>query len=136
MNRERLKAQLTVDEGKRNKTYRCSAGYLSVGVGRNLDANGLRDSEIDFMLENDITAVEQQLDRALPWWRKMSDARQEVLANMTFNMGIGTMLTFKNTLKAMEQGRYADAADGMKNSLWYHQVGDRAKRLEKMMRAG
>ena len=39
------------------------------------------------------------------------------------------MLTFKNTLKAMEQGRYQDAADGMKNSLWYRQVGDWAKRL-------
>lgn len=136
MNRDRLKRQLEIDEARRKKAYRDSVGKLSIGVGRNLDDNGLRDDEIDLMLDNDITAVERQLDKALPWWRNMTDARQEVLANMCFNMGIGSLLGFKNTLAYMEAGRYDAAADGMKNSKWAGQVGDRAKRLIEMMRNG
>jgi lysozyme len=136
MNRDRLKRQLEIDEDRRKKAYRCSAGFLSIGVGRNLDANGLRDKEIDFMLENDIDEVVALLDKHLPWWKNMTDARREVLANMCFNLGIGKLLGFKNTLAFMEQGRYEAAARGMEASMWYRQVGDRAKRLVKMMEEG
>lgn len=136
MNRDRLLKQLRVDEGVRSKPYRDTVGKLTVGVGRNLDDRGLSPDEIDYLLMNDVKLVEAELDRSLPWWRKMTDARQEVLANMCFNLGISRLLGFKNTLAYMAAGRYDAAAEGMKESLWYRQVGDRAARLVKMMREG
>lgn len=135
MNRAKLIAQLYIDEGRRSRIYTDTVGKITGGVGRNLTDRAFSEDEIDLMLNNDITLVEQALDRALPWWRQMSDARQNVLANMCF-MGIGTLLTFVNTLKAMKAGRYDDAADGMLDSKWAKQVGQRANRLAEIMRKG
>lgn len=151
-----LRQELIRDEGLRLRTYRCTAGKLTIGVGRNLDGVGIRQQETArlgisrascisngitrdqamALLEADIDACEAALDRKLPWWRRLSPVRQRVILNMCFNMGIGVLLTFRNTLKAMEQGRYADAEAGMERSKWRRQVKARAVRLMEMMRSG
>lgn len=135
MNRQKLAAQLSIDEGRRDRVYTDTVGKLTAGVGRNISDRAFSQDEIDLMLNNDITLVEQALDRALPWWRQMSEARQNVLANMCF-MGIGSLLKFVNTLAAMKAGRYDDAAAGMLDSKWAGQVGQRAIRLAELMRRG
>lgn len=136
MNRERLKKALVRHEGLKLKTYRCTAGKLSIGVGRNLDDVGITEPEAFVLLENDIDAVSKDLTRNLPWWTTLDDPRQEVLANMAFNMGIGTLLTFKNTLQAIKEGKYAEAAKMMLQSKWATQVGNRAKELAAQMETG
>ena len=136
MNTDLLVQELTMDEGKRNKPYVDTVGKVTIGVGRNLTDNGLSNDEIKYLLMNDINGVLAELDNALPWFRGMTDNRQRVLANLTFNMGLPTVLQFKATLAAMQVGRYDDAADGMLASRWANQVGDRAKRLADRMRAG
>lgn len=136
MNTDALAAQLTIDEGKRNKPYRDTVGKITIGVGRNLTDVGLSDDEITLLLANDIKRVCDELDSNLSWWRGMSEARQEALANMCFNLGIGALLGFKNTLDAMQEGRYDAAANGMLASLWARQVGARAQRLAEMMKNG
>lgn len=135
MNIEKLKAQLINDEGRRARVYTDTVGKLTVGVGRNITDRAFSEDEIDLMLSNDIKLVEKALDHALPWWRQMNDARQNVLANMCF-MGIGSLLGFKNTLEAMKDSRYGDAATGMLASKWATQVGARATRLASIMRSG
>lgn len=136
MDIKKLTEELTRDEGSKLFPYKDTKGVLTIGVGRNLEANGISKEEAEFLLQNDIRIVEMALDRTLPWWRSMGEVRQRVLANMTFNMGIGTMLKFHNTLAAMEDGDWVRAVAGMKNSLWAQQVGARADRLIKMMLEG
>lgn len=136
MNKEKLMAQLEIDEGKRARVYTDTVGKLTAGIGRNISDRDFSPDEIALMLANDVAMVARDLDRAAPWWRQMSEARQNVLANMAFNMGIGSLLTFKNTLAAMQQGRFDDAANGMLASLWARQVKGRAVRLAKIMREG
>lgn len=143
--------QLVVDEAVRLKLYDDATGKelkrgdtikgnVSIGVGRNLFAKGIRKSEYELMLYNDINDAIGDLDTNLPWWRSMSEIRQQVIVNMCFNMGIGNnfggLLSFHNTLQAMKDGRYADAAQGMRNSAWAKQVGPRSERLAKMMENG
>lgn len=140
MNRDALANQLIADEGMVLKPYRCTAGKLTIGIGRNLEDAGISKSEAMLLLGADIDKVESQLDATLPWWRGMSEARQQVLANMAFNMGIGNsargLLSFRNTLAAMHRGDYKAAARGMLDSTWARQVGQRAVRLAKMMEDG
>jgi lysozyme len=62
--RDIAKAQLKVDEGVRVKPYRDSLGILSIGVGRNLEDRGLRPSEVDFMLDNDLDEAEATARRS------------------------------------------------------------------------
>lgn len=136
MDRKRLSKTLNHSEGRRHKAYRDTVGKLSIGVGRNLDDKGLRDCEIDYMLENDIDEVIGDLDLALPWWRDMSTRRQEVLADMCFNLGLTKLMGFKNTLAAMKAGNFKLAAQGMRASLWARQVKGRADALIKIMEQG
>ncbi|MCW3505640.1 lysozyme family protein [Burkholderia cenocepacia] len=131
----KLKAELTLDEGRRSRIYVDTVGKVSGGIGRNLTDKGFRDNEIDLMYQNDIAETEAWLDRNLPWWRSLDPVRQRVLMNMAFNMQ-GRLLTFVNTLAAMKRGDYAAAADGMLASKWATQVGARATRLANMMRSG
>lgn len=136
MNIDDIKKQLVRDEALRLKPYRDSVGKLTIGIGRNLDDVGISEKEAYILLDNDILSVENDLDHNFPWWRKMDDVRQSVLANMCFNMGVHVLSGFTNTLKAMQDGNYNLAAEGMKNSHWATQVGSRADRLIHMMETG
>lgn len=136
MNLERLRRALVRHEGLKLKTYRCTAGKLSIGVGRNLDDVGISETEAMVLLENDINGVVRDLDRAIPWWAGLDDARREVLANMAFNLGLPTLLTFRNTLAAIKDGRYKEAAALMLQSRWATQVGNRARELAAQMETG
>jgi lysozyme len=136
MNREKLMQQLEQDEGRRRLAYRDTVGKLTVGIGRNITDRAFSDDEIDLMLKNDIAMVERQLDRVIPWWRKLDDVRQNVIANMAFNMGVPRLLGFSMTLDLVNSGRFDAAAQEMMRSKWAEQVGDRAKRLSDMMRKG
>ncbi|MEH6435767.1 glycoside hydrolase family protein [Massilia sp. DD77] len=136
MDRDKLAAQLTIDEGRRALIYLDSVGKWTGGVGRNLVDRPFSDDEIDLMLKNDIDLVEKELDRRLPWWRDMSAARQNVLANMCFNLGITRLLGFTQALAHMRSRRYDAAAREMLDSKWAKQVGDRAVRLAALMRKG
>jgi len=108
----------------------------TIGVGRNIDDNGLREDEIDYLLTNDLHAAMADLDHNLPWWRSLDPVRQRVMANMMFGMGWPTFSQFARFFSAVHQHRWSDAATEMINSRWHNQVGDRALRLEQMMRTG
>lgn len=136
MNRDDLRSMLVLHEGLRLKPYKCTAGKVTIGVGRNLDDRGITQAEAFALLENDIDEVCRELDQVWPWWRQMTDARQQVLADMCFNLGLGRLKGFVNTIAAMKAGEYDKAADGMLASLWASQVGTRAQRLARMMREG
>ena len=136
MNADKLRAELTRDEGLRLKPYKDSVGKTTIGIGRNLDDVGISEDEAQYMLGTDIARTVVDLDRVLPWWSSLDEVRQRVLLNMAFNMGTIGLMTFSNTLRAVRDGRYGDAADGMLASLWAKQVGPRALRLAQMMRDG
>ena len=139
MDKTQLIKELRRDEGVVSFAYQDHLGYWTIGVGRLIDkkkGGRLRDSEIDFMLSNDIDDFERQLIDALPWYGRLDDVRQRVLVNMAFNLGIAGLLGFKNTLAMIERGDYAGAAKGMLASKWAGQVGERAKRLATMMETG
>ena len=133
---EKLRADLTRDEGMRLKPYRCTEGKLTIGVGRNLDAVGISAEEAYLLLDHDIAAIVAGLDRALPWWRSLSEARQRALLNMGFNLGLSRLLGFRQMLAAFQQGDYQTAAAQALDSAWAQQVGERAQRIAALIREG
>ena len=138
-----LKKILEEHEGVRSVPYDDATGKpvkgigkVTVGIGRNLEANPLNYAEIQFLLENDVDEVIRLLNVFLPWWRRLDEIRQVVIADMCFNLGITGLMAFKRTLKSVEDGRFEDAAREMLESLWARQVKRRAIRLANMMRDG
>ena len=122
--------QLRRDEGVQSHPYTDTTGNLTIGVGRNLNAKGLTGEEISHLLENDVRELTMELGGRLPWYQALDDARQGVVQNMAFNMGIAGLEGFPRMLQAIAQGDWNTAADEMRDSLWAKQVGDRAVRLE------
>jgi len=132
----KLKADLIRDEDLRLKPYRCTAGKITIGVGRNLDDVGVTRAEALTLLDNDVTRVTGDLDRVLPWWRKLDEPRRRALANMAFNLGIERLRGFRKMLAALEAGDYARAAAEAPDSLWASQVVGRAVRIVQTLRTG
>lgn len=160
LDRQAMRADLIRDEAIRLKPYvdccgrdwrACVArpckdaqegrrGKLTIGCGRNLDDVGISREEAFLLLDegptNDLDRTLVPLAAALPWWPALDGVRKRVLANMGFNMGVSTLLTFHETLHAIADGDYGKAADQMLASLWAKQVGPRAGRLAALMRSG
>lgn len=136
MNRDKLVAQLKRDEGTVLHAYQDHLGYWTIGTGRLIDirGGGITPEEAEYLLSNDIDTRFAQLSKRIPWFDTLSSARQGVLMNMAFQLGIGGLLAFKNTLRLVEVGDYTGASREMLNSAWAKQTPERAKRLSEQMR--
>ena len=123
---------LTVNEGLRLTPYRCTAGKLTIGYGHTgpsvEESLKWTQEQADHVLLNDARNAAADLDWHLPWWRRLSDTRQEALADMAFNLGIKRLQGFQKMLEALRRGQWADAAKECLDSRYARQVGNRAKR--------
>ncbi|MGJ8518033.1 glycoside hydrolase family protein [Carnimonas bestiolae] len=130
------RAQIINDEGAKNRLYRDSVGKMTIGVGRNVEDVGLRDDEINYMLDNDIAAATEDAKAFLgaDAFDALDDDRQGVLINMSFNLGLPRLRGFKQFRAALLNHDYQRAADEMLDSAWAKQVKARATRLAARMR--
>ncbi|RJE76979.1 hypothetical protein CWB96_06370 [Pseudoalteromonas citrea] len=131
-----LKAQLICHEGLLCKPYTCTAGKLTIGVGRNLEDRGITEQEAEYLLDNDIHSVLSEVANEIPIFNNVSEVRQLVLLNMAFNLGVGGLKKFKKMLAALCVEEFNLAAQEMLNSKWAKQVGHRANELADMMAQG
>ena len=158
-----LEDQRILHEGLRLKVYKCPAGYWTVGVGRNLQGKplskeeqeyifkrsglapdevievlkerGITKDEALFLLRRDIEDAVQDL-KNFDWFEALDPIRRKVVIDMRYNLGPTRFRSFKKMIAALARGDYEAAAAKMVDSKWYHQVGNRSKRLVAMMRTG
>ena len=158
-----LEDQLILHEGLRLEVYKCPAGYWTVGVGRNLEGKPLRKEEQEyifkrsglapdevievlkergitkdealFLLREDIADAEKDLQH-FDWFPRLDPVRRKVVLDMRYNLGPTRFRGFKKMIAALARGDYKAAAAEMVDSAWYHQVGNRSKRLVRMMETG
>lgn len=131
-----LRDMLIRHEGVRLKPYRCSAGKLTIGVGRCLDSIGISELEAMLLLSNDINRVTKETIDALSWFKSINAIRQDVILSMIFNLGLTRFLGFRKMIEAVRLGNYELASQEMLTSKWAGQVGLRARELAEMMRTG
>jgi lysozyme len=150
MDFEALANQLKIDEGFRSMPYRCSAGDWTQGYGRNLESH-MSQAELDdylarptlltpqtamrWLLEDIATAYLGAKD-LFPKLDEYTDRRQQALVNMVFNLGVSRLRSFKRFCIAVNCQSWDHAGKEMIDSRWYRQVGDRAKRLVRMVVEG
>lgn len=116
--------------------YKCTSRKLTIGVGRNLDDNGISEDEAMYMLRNDLSRCMIEARGALPFFDTLLDARQDVIINMVFNLGLTKFLRFKKMIKALEDKNYDKASEEMLDSKWAKQVKGRAIELAQIMSTG
>ena len=114
--------------------YIDTVGKWTVGYGRNITDCGLSAEEVDYLLDIDIQNVQKDLDTNISWWKDKPEPVQLVLQDMCFNMGISSLMGFKNTLLLINLGHYKDAAENLILSKYYKDVPLRAKRNMALLR--
>jgi len=138
-----LKKELTDEEGLKYRPYKCTAGHWTIGIGHNIDAMPIDDiigrkyslsitltkKEVDDIFLHDLNNVLNDLADHIPWFDELPGYQQYVMISLVFNLGIGGLLKFKNTLKSWSKGNIDGVIYGLRNSKWYRQVGRRSPKL-------
>lgn len=143
--------RLIVHEGLKKKPYKCPAGYLTIGVGRNVETNPITEEEkkvigdwehvitengAKYLLKNDIIKAHKNCKKFIECYKELDDERQYALLDMCFNLGIIGLLKFRKMLYAMSIGDYKGAAKECLNSKYAKEVGKRAIRIAKTIEKG
>lgn len=131
-----FESMLIRHEGLKLFPYECTAGKLTIGVGRNIEDMGITEDEAIYLLRNDVARFAAELAQAKPIVKSLDDVRYYVLLNMAFNLGINRLLKFKKMWEAIEDQRYVDASLEMQDSRWCEQVGGRCSELAELMENG
>ena len=115
-------------------------GKLTIGYGRNIKDNGITRLEAEYLLENDVFRSELEARRAFPWIATLAPARQVVIVELVFAMGIPRVQGFRKMLGALAAGDMAGASRELLDSDWAREVGTgtdrRAGMLAAMLRSG
>lgn len=126
---EKAKKMLEADEGKKHSPYRCPAGFLTIGVGHNLDTNPLSDKVIDLILEEDIQETIKEARKIFLGFDLFSENRQLAIVNMIFNMGAAGFQGFNRAIHAIRAGDWEWAAREVRDSLYARQLPARSERV-------
>jgi len=129
MNITRLRNTLIRHEGLKLLPYKCTAGKLTLGVGRNIEDRGISKETAMQMLDEDIEICLNELMERLNYFETLPTEVQETLVNLCFNMGISRLMKFQLMLGAIEAGQYELAAKELLDSRYARQVGKRAEEL-------
>ena len=137
MNINNLKARIEQHEGKRKFPYKDQFDNITIGIGRNLSGAGLSNDEILYLYGNDVqNAIHDAYKVFGEYFNTLSDARQEVLIEMIFQLGINRFRKFKETIEYIKSGEHEAASREMMNSTWAQQVPKRASELSKLYKKG
>lgn len=138
-------------EGCELMPYKCPAGYLTIGVGRNLETNpftaeekkvcgdymhGINKNMAFYLLRHDIERVKEECSKNISFFNNLDAERRYALLDMCFNMGIKTLCKFQFMLGAMGVGNWEKAADECLRSRYAKQTGKRAKIISETIRTG
>lgn len=134
-------------EGLRLHVYTDTTGHSTIGYGHNLsggldknlnqlgiDKPSLLDGSLDLtqaqaqaLFELDMADAHADAVTLVPNLDSMPDLVVSVMNDLSFNMGLPTLSTFKYMLQAINAQTFDKAAFALQNSRWFTQVGGRGQ---------
>lgn len=135
----KLQDQLAAHEGNLPYVYKDHLGYETIGIGFLVDkrkGGGLRPEEIEFIFNNRVRLIAEELERRVKFMGALNDARYAVMINMAYQLGVNGLIAFKKTIDYIGDGFYEKAAKEMLDSTWAKQTPKRAKEMSEQMRTG
>ncbi len=140
---KRLVERIKRHEGFRAHRYLDTEGHPTIGYGhkitgaRRIDVPMSREAAEALLLE-DLEATMAQVRRKLPWLAQAGcgEARESVVHEMAYQMGVAGMLGFRNMLLMLKHGRYQEASWAILDSLMARQTPNRARTYARIMLTG
>ncbi|MFV7520710.1 glycoside hydrolase family protein [Enterobacter quasiroggenkampii] len=154
-----LTEMIKYDEGVKYSLYKDSLGYYTIGVGHLVTKSTNKDTALDVLDKNfgrltkgvitsdeaedllleDIqsTIIGIQNNPTLSkLYNSLDSVRKFALINMCFQLGVSGVVAFKKSLAALLKKDWDEAEKQLKDSLWYRQTTNRAKRVISVFKTG
>lgn len=129
---------LLIHEGKSRHMYLDSLNIPTIGCGVRIDGGGegLSDEAITMDLTIKVKELYFRLGQRFDWFNGLSEIRSIVITNLAYNIGINGVSKFKKMIAAIEKKDWSEAANQLKDSKWFNQVGKRGEDLVYAMFVG
>ena len=144
MNIDKLREEITFDEGVKYEVYLDHLGLPTFGIGHLVTKNDeeygedvgypVSEQRVNEVFEEDMNIVLKDCQILYDDFDELPEECQHIIANMMFNMGYGRLSKFKGMKAGVDAKDWNKAADEMIDSRWYKQVTNRAQRLVDRMR--
>lgn len=138
-------SQIKKHEGYNPKWYKDAHGY-SIGyghfgkgegskpvssiIGRDVPMGGtITKEEGELLFKYDLNRSANDLYSLWPWVKKQPVNIQANLIDMSYNLGKSRLSKFQPTAEYIKSGDYQTAANRLRKTAWYSQVGNRAKNI-------
>jgi len=145
MNIDQLRDTLKIDEGVKYEIYNDHLGYPTFGIGHLVvesdEEHGkpvgtpVSEDRVNSVFEKDVAIMIDEAKKIFPNLDQLPEEAQQVIVNMTFNMGRPRLSQFKKFIAGVNAGDWNKAAVEMMDSRWAKQVGARAERLRDRIKA-
>lgn len=152
-----IEQYIIANEGWHQTAYADPLGIPTVGVGFNLLRNdaptkvralgldydavrqgllALSDEQIAALLRQDLEKAMAGVAALVPGWSALTPPRRRALVDMAFNLGVGGLGKFSRFLAAVNRKDWQRAEAEIVDSLYFRQVGTRARRNAAAIRHG
>jgi lysozyme len=145
MNVDKLREQLKIDEGVKYEVYNDHLGYPTFGIGHLITEADeeygkpvgtlVNEQRVNAVFDSDVAIYISEAKKVFPNLTELPSEAQEVIVNMTFNMGAPRLAKFKKFIAGVNNSDWNTAAVEMMDSRWAKQVGNRAERLRDRIQA-
>jgi lysozyme len=140
LDRDKLTKQLVGEEDIKLSAYQDIEGFWTIAIGHLIDARKGGKITLDtayYILNKDIDEKCADLDKYIPWWRNENEVRQRVMVDLCFNLGVGGLLGFHNTLAHWQRGEYDEATLSLLDSKVAKEENvNRYQKLAQMLKTG
>tara|TARA_R110002020_G_scaffold43261_6_gene126001 strand:- start:279 stop:713 length:435 start_codon:yes stop_codon:yes gene_type:complete len=140
MNIEKLSEEIKQEEGFRNKVYKDSLGFATIGYGHLIKPDEFFDpkkvysnKELDKIFEYDLNIALNDA-RLLCSGMELKDEAVEIITAMCFQLGKPRVKKFKKMFEALRNKEYVSAGFEMEDSLWCRQTPQRVYRMSEKMK--
>lgn len=130
-----LEEKIASEEGFEPNKYICPTGFMSIGYGFNIDVIPMPKEVADLWLSLIVRDMKKRLAQ-FDWIGELNEARQVVLYDMAYQMGINGMLSFTNMINSLRAEKYCEAASHLLDSKYARQTPGRASRNAEILRSG
>ena len=127
--------EIKVHEGFREKVYKCSEGFDTIGYGFAIKDLVLDEDIADLILQRKLEDLQESIKRKFDWFKESPDEVQDVVSNMCYQIGLSGFSKFKKTIYYLETEQYEEASEEMLDSLWARQTPNRAKELSEIIKS-
>ena len=128
---EHLIKSIKKNEGFRGESYKDTLGFDTIGYGTKLP---LSEYEAELILKSRLKDKIRELEKKEPFINELPTNKQEIIAEMCYQMGVNGVLNFKKMWLALKDFNFSLASVEMMDSKWAKQTFGRAYELSLLMR--